>query len=244
MNHKTTTSSGAALQGIITAIGIIAAWAGVLLLGFSLHIHGPWELFASAPVIALQTFLNTGLFITAHDAMHGTLAPTNRRLNDALGRLSVILYALFSYDALRKEHKRHHAHPGSVVHDPDFHGEAGPGFIRWYVRFMMHYLKPYQILGMALVFNILVYVGQVPLLNAVLFWVTPALASTVQLFFFGTYLPHRRSDSLDDPHHARSSSFPVWLSFLTCYHFGYHREHHEHPYLPWWRLPKARWGGS
>jgi hypothetical protein len=41
-------------------------------------------------------------------------------------------------------------------------------------------------------------------------------------------------------HNARSSSMPIWLSLLTCYHFGYHWEHHEYPYVPWcacgWRL--------
>jgi len=45
----------------------------------------------------------------------------------------------------------------------------------------------------------------------------------------------------DDPHHALSSNFPPWLSLLTCYHFGYHREHHEAPGVPWWRLPELRW---
>ena len=28
---------------------------------------------------------------------------------------------------------------------------------------------------------------------------------------------------------------PVWLSFLTCYHFGYHLEHHRYPWVLWWR---------
>jgi len=27
---------------------------------------------------------------------------------------------------------------------------------------------------------------------------------------------------------------------LACFHFGYHREHHDHPYLPWFALPTAR----
>lgn len=28
------------------------------------------------------------------------------------------------------------------------------------------------------------------------------------------------------------------LSFLTCYYFGYHLEHHLYPNVPWWRLPE------
>jgi beta-carotene/zeaxanthin 4-ketolase len=27
---------------------------------------------------------------------------------------------------------------------------------------------------------------------------------------------------------------------ISCYHFGYHEEHHELPHLGWWQLPAAR----
>ena len=30
------------------------------------------------------------------------------------------------------------------------------------------------------------------------------------------------------------------VSFVSCYHFGYHWEHHVAPHVPWWRLPEAR----
>ena len=29
-------------------------------------------------------------------------------------------------------------------------------------------------------------------------------------------------------------------SLVTCYHFGYHHEHHLYPAVPSWRLPAAR----
>ncbi|MFA9473554.1 MAG: fatty acid desaturase [Filomicrobium sp.] len=29
------------------------------------------------------------------------------------------------------------------------------------------------------------------------------------------------------------------MSLLTCFHFGYHHEHHLQPDVPWWRLPDA-----
>ncbi|MDT8325299.1 MAG: fatty acid desaturase, partial [Bacteroidota bacterium] len=38
----------------------------------------------------------------------------------------------------------------------------------------------------------------------------------------------------------RSNDYGVLFSFLTCYHFGYHEEHHTRPGVPWWRLPAAR----
>jgi beta-carotene ketolase (CrtW type) len=57
----------------------------------------------------------------------------------------------------------------------------------------------------------------------------------MQLFLVGTYLPHRRHAS-DGP---ISLAWPGWLSLLACYHFGYHREHHEQPGLAWFELPQA-----
>jgi beta-carotene ketolase (CrtW type) len=59
----------------------------------------------------------------------------------------------------------------------------------------------------------------------------------LQLFVFGTYLPHRIQQQADDPQAPASIDHPVWLSLLTCFHFGYHREHHESPQLAWFELP-------
>lgn len=227
------------IKGLLAAAVIVGLWA--LSLGVLLTVEMaalPWW---SVPLaVAWQTLLYTGLFITAHDAMHGTVTPDFPRLNDAIGRLAVTLYALFSYRRLRQEHFRHHDHPVSSE-DPDFHGEDGAGFGQWYLRFMVTYLSVIQLLGMAAVFNLLQHLVGVALLNLVVFWVVPALASTVQLFYFGTYLPHRLPpQGHDEPHRATSNDYPPWLSLVTCFHFGYHREHHERPDLPWWRLPAYR----
>ena len=78
-------------------------------------------------------------------------------------------------------------------------------------------------------------------LNTMLFWALPGLLSALQLFVFGTYLPHRpETMAFADGHNARTNAYPVWLSLLTCYHFGYHHEHHLFPGVPWWRLPGVR----
>jgi beta-carotene ketolase (CrtW type) len=77
--------------------------------------------------------------------------------------------------------------------------------------------------------------------NLILFWIIPPLLSTFQLFYFGTYLPHRElSEPYTDAHRTRSNDYNVFWSFLSCYHFGYHWEHHEYTHIPWWRLPKIR----
>ena len=70
-------------------------------------------------------------------------------------------------------------------------------------------------------------------------WITPQVLSTIQLFYFGTYLPHRGTFE-PDSFPARSNSYPSWLSLVTCFHFGYHFEHHKYPYIPWWYLPTIR----
>ncbi len=229
------------ITGVILGLGIIVAWLTLVVLWFNTTIDTASDLLWVLPAMTLQTFLSTGLFITAHDAMHGTVAPGRSRLNDTIGTVSVALYALFSFSKLRHHHGFHHGYPGDPEHDPDYHDGEHRGFFRWYFRFMFRYLTLAQVAGMALIFNVLNHGLAVPVQNLLLLWVVPSLLSTFQLFYFGTYLPHRTAAGPNDPHHARSSSFPVWLSLLTCYHFGYHREHHEHPAVPWWRLPEFRW---
>jgi beta-carotene ketolase (CrtW type) len=190
--------------------------------------------------IAVQTFLYTGLFITAHDAMHGTITPKNRKLNNIFGSVAVRLYALFSYRKLLKKHWEHHKHPASAK-DPDFHDGKHPGLFHWYTHFMLNYLSWWQLVGMAIAFNIMLNLLHIPVFNLLLFWFLPSILSTFQLFYFGTYLPHRQSeDGYTDEHRARSNNYKVFWSFLTCYHFGYHWEHHAHPNIPWWRLPSVR----
>ena len=226
-------------KGLFIAITIIGVWglSLFLLLSFDVaHIN-----ITLIPVgILCQTFLYTGLFITAHDAMHGSVCPTHPQINNAIGTIAVRLYALFSYRKLLEKHSAHHRTPASAV-DPDFHDGEHSGFLAWYFRFMKEYLSWWQIIGMAIVFQIMEYVLMVPTINLMLFWVSPALLSTLQLFYFGTYLPHRLPEGgYDNPHRAQSNAYSTLWSFITCYHFGYHWEHHEYPYLPWWQLPTIR----
>ncbi len=225
------------IRGIATALSVIGLWFINL---FFLLTQDQLKIYIIIPGIFLQAFLYTGLFITAHDAMHGRVYPANRKFNDLIGTLAVKLYAFFSYQRLLSKHWEHHKHPASPK-DPDFHDGQHPGFIRWYLHFMSTYLTWWQILGMAIIFNILRYIFHISVENLILFWIIPSLASTIQLFYFGTYLPHRPlEENYPDEHRARSNDFSVLWSFLTCYHFGYHWEHHEYPHIPWWRLSKVR----
>lgn len=84
----------------------------------------------------MQEFLYTGLFITTHDAMHGTIAYRNRALNDLLGRTAISLYAWFDYGMLHRKHWEHHNHTGVPNEDPDFH-HGNPSLPVWFAQFMM-----------------------------------------------------------------------------------------------------------
>jgi len=190
--------------------------------------------------ILVQTFLYTGIFITAHDAMHGIIVPGHFKMNSWVGTFCLLVYALFPYNKVRTKHYEHHHHVASAK-DPDYHNGINTGFWRWYVRFMFNYMSLPQVIGMAILFHVLLYLVAASILNLVLFWVLPALLSSLQLFYFGTYLPHREpAGGYDNVHRSTSNDFSTLVSFLTCYHFGYHWEHHEYPNTPWWQLPLRR----
>jgi beta-carotene/zeaxanthin 4-ketolase len=210
--------------GVGFAATILVSWGAVEWLGlFAVELRRDgW--FAVPLLVPATTFLYTGLFITAHDAMHGIVSPRHRRLNDSIGRLAVFLYALFSYERLVAEHRKHHRAPGTEE-DPDFHRPTRGGLVTWYLDFLRHYVTPWQLAGMAAVYNCLQFGFGVPSANLMVFWVLPSLASTVQLFYFGTYLPHREEEErpFADQHRARTIPFNRIVSLLTCYHFGRHQ---------------------
>jgi beta-carotene ketolase (CrtW type) len=234
---------GAATQTAVSlalATGLFAAWLLLHVYGVFLHEFSWWSLLAGSLMVAAMCWLNVGLFILAHDCMHGSLAPGRPRLNAAIGRLSLFLYAGFSFDRLRPKHFDHHRHAGTAD-DPDFHADNPRHFWRWYMAFFTEYfgLRELAVLSAA-VFFYLVVLGA-PLANTLLFWALPAILSSLQLFLFGTYLPHREDEQpFTDRHRARSNDYGWAMSLLTCFHFGYHHEHHRAPGTPWWRLPDER----
>ena len=221
--------------GVTLAITLICAWTCTLICA----LVWPPPLLLVPLVVLLRTFLCTGLFITAHDAMHGLVDPGRPRVNRALGALAVFLYAGFAWRPLLQAHHQHHARPGTPE-DPDFH-RGDPRPLPWFLSFMRRYVNLAQLVRVALVFQLLVFVMGGGLVEVLLYHSVPALLSAVQLWWFGTFRPHRpRLDGFPDAHHARSEGWPGWATFLSCFHFGLHHTHHLAPWVPWWRLPGAR----
>lgn len=228
--------------GLLLALGIVIGW--LLTLGSLLVTPPgqlPWVVVVAA--VLLRTLLQTGLFIVAHDCMHGVLLPAAPRWNHRLGALLLGLYAALPYAGCRHNHQRHHRHTASAL-DPDFHDDPRGGPLAWYRHFMASYLSLSQMAcllsGWALLAVLATAVTPGCWPNLLLYAVLPLLLSSLQLFVVGTYWPHRRQRGPLGDRHASSLELPVWLSLLACYHFGYHRAHHDWPQLPWFALPAAQ----
>lgn len=225
------------------ASALLAAWGGSLVVLLQAPLDTTWTPLWGPLAVGWMSWLFTGLFITGHDAMHGAVAPRRPWLNHAVGAIVVAAYAMFDYRRLRRAHRQHHARPARPG-DPDWHDGRRSAPVWWFGAFMLRYLRPGQFARLLVLFWAVQEL--VPNTNFLLFWALPAVTSTFQLFYFGTYLPHREPEGgHDHPHHAHSTPLAPWLSLLTCFHFGgYHREHHEHPSVPWWRLPSLRSEGT
>ena len=230
------------LLGLLIAVTLILLWLSSLI--FLLRINvSQIPILGIVLAVLLRAFLHTGIFITAHDAMHGIVFPQNRIVNDFIGSLAARLYVLLPYKTLLEKHRLHHRYPASAK-DPDFHERGQKNLFAWYVNFMKGYLQGRQswvlLIGMSTIFVLLNWGLNIPVSNVILFWVLPILISSIQLFYFGIFLPHRQpKGGYRNCHRAQSSYYSIAWSFLACYHFGYHWEHHEYPHLPWYRLPSV-----
>ncbi len=220
-------------MGILIAVTVILFWGGHLawmLFSLEMNFSNPWMYLH----IIIQAWLYTSLFITGHDAMHGTLAK-KKTINKIIGTLATFLFASMSYKRLRKNHGLHHKAP-ATAEDPDFYAKS-QNFWLWWGVFMVRYVTLLQIISMALIYNAFIHLLGINDLKVILFWALPAILGTLQLFYFGVYWPHREPHLPHMmPHRARTLKKNHLWAMISCYFFGYHFEHHEDQYVPWWKL--------
>lgn len=238
------TQSVQSVVGLVLATLIAGGWLGIhayAMFVFELS----WQTLPLAlAMAAVQCWLSVGVFIVCHDAMHGTLVPSKPKVAETIAAVLLFLYAGFGWKSLREAHHTHHRLAGHAG-DPDFDEHNPSHFGKWYWTFFKRYFGLRSLLFVHLVVAIYWLIIGIPMVQIVLLYGAPALLSSLQLFYFGTYRPHAHVEgkAFPDDHNARSDSFGTLLSLATCFHFGYHLEHHRRPDVPWWALPAARKAG-
>ncbi len=223
--------------GLLLAAAIFGLWLAIHIWAmFGLRLEGTAWLWV-APIFAVQCWLSVGMFIVAHDGMHGSLSPKWPRLGAAIGAILLFLYAGFAWKKMRDAHFAHHRHVGGAD-DPDFNADNPRDFWPWYTLFLKRYFGWMSVAWVWSVVLAYYFILGVPPENIALLYGFPAIASSLQLFYFGTYRPHRHENTpFADRHNARTNDYGVLASLFSCFHFGYHHEHHLSPGLPWWALP-------
>lgn len=230
--------------GLALAALIAGSWLGIhayAMFVFELN----WQNLPFAIGMAIvQCWLSVGVFIVCHDAMHGTLVPSRPKLGGAIATVLLFLYAGFGWTNLRDAHHTHHRLAGHAG-DPDFDENNPAHFAKWYWTFFKRYFGWQSLVFVHAVVGIYWLIIGIPMVQIVLLYGAPALLSSLQLFYFGTYRPHAHIEGkcFADDHNARSDGFGTLASLATCFHFGYHLEHHRRPDVPWWALPWARKAG-
>ncbi len=239
--------------GLALAAAIFGGWLSVhiwAMFFLKINLQTAWLV---PLVFALQCWLSVGMFIVAHDAMHGSLVPVAPRMGQAIGGVLLFLYAGFGWRRMRDAHFAHHRNVGTAD-DPDFYADNPRDFWPWYTQFLRRYFGILSYIWVHVVVLSYYFLLNIPPENIALFYGFPAIASSLQLFYFGTYRPHRHEISnhesdegtpaefpdhhnFPDHHRARTNDFGSLASLFSCFHFGYHHEHHLHPGTPWWALP-------
>ena len=229
---------GQALIGLCLFALVLGSWLALHLWAvffFKITAGSGWLVL---PIFIVQCWLSVGMFIIAHDAMHGSLAPGQARVNEAIGAFLLFIYAGFGWRKLRDAHFDHHLHAGTAA-DPDFNADNPRQFWPWYRLFLTRYFGWRSMVYVWTVVLGYFFVFDAPMENIVLLYGLPAIASSIQLFYFGTYRPHRHEkEAFVDRHHARTNRYGVFASLMSRFHFGYHHEHHLSPSVPWWGLPR------
>ncbi|PLK24546.1 beta-carotene ketolase [Porphyrobacter sp. TH134] len=231
------------------ALGLAIAGSWLAIHAYAMFVFElTWSNLPFALAMAMvQCWLSVGVFIVCHDAMHGSLVPGRPRLNGVIGAVLLALYAGFAWRQLRDAHFAHHKLAGRAG-DPDFDEHHPDNFWRWYGTFFRRYFGWRSILFVHTVVGIYWLVLDIPMAQIVLLYGLPALGSSLQLFYFGTFRPHCHETGpgaaeFADRHNTRSEDFGTLASLASCFHFGYHLEHHRRPDVPWWGLPGARRAG-
>jgi fatty acid desaturase len=213
---------------------------------------------AAAPLYVLAAASLHGVSLFTHEAVHGTLS-RNRAWNHALGA-ACALPVLQNFAAYKVLHLRHHDHLGEPG-DPDHYDN----YTRWtWLVFAMHwgrliagypvYVTAIPILGfrhgtgrerfwilveVAALAAVVVGVLLSPISLALLLhaWLIPMLVINTLVNIRGMSQHTMLDDQSDEIRGTRSILTNRVTAFFMC-NENYHLEHHLHPGVPWYNLPR------
>jgi len=173
-------------RGIFLALLVMVSWCGHLFYTLKFAAILSWQL----PLhLLFQSFLNVGLFIIAHDAIHGSLAPGRHRLNNFIGACAIFMYGGFLWAKMRDHHHAHHRAP-VTSEDPDYAMNGDERFFFWIGSFVVRYYS-WRNFALMHIHVFIAYLISGSLLQLLVFFAVPAWLSALQLFTFGVYLPHK-----------------------------------------------------
>ena len=209
---------------MLVALAILGAWTTSQVTLLLAPLHGPGDLAWAIPGFLLQTWLFTGLFITAHDAMHGTVSPSRPRLNRALGASAPRCTPPSASGSCCPRTTPTTTTPARPAPTPT--STTGSGRLRGLVlTFMRRYLRVRQIIILTLVPGAAPRAG--PAVEPAALLVAPSLASNPALRLRDLPHPSGAEGGHTNPHNARTVDLPVCSAGDPT--TGYHEEHHESP---------------
>lgn len=209
--------------GLTLAALICGGWAALHVWGVFFQPLTGAGLWLAPVVILMQSWLGAGMFIVAHDAMHGSLAPGRPRLNFVIGQACVGAYAAFDYRKLRDAHHGHHRAPGTAD-DPDFHADQPGAFWPWFARFFTTYFGLKELAILTVVFWVWLLVFKASPLNLALFWgcrrssARYNFSSSAPGSRIGTKSPDKPSRTITTPAPFPCPGLPHWppVSISAC----------------------------
>lgn len=247
-------------QGIrlLTFCGLYAAaaFAACRLVATFPHNIG-WRL-AAVPLYVLAAASLHGISLFTHEAVHGTLSRS--RVWNALGGALCAMPVLQNFSAYRVLHLRHHDHLGEEG-DPDHY----PNYTRWsWLVFLMNwgrllvgypaYITAIPVLGfrqgnarerlgilaeVALAALFLFGLSRLPWLVFLHAWLVPMLFINTFVNIRGMSQHTLLEEHHDDPvRGTRTILTNRVVTFFMC-NENYHLEHHLHPGVPWYHLPRV-----
>ena len=237
----------------VYVLSAFCAWR----LGTGVH-HRVLALLATLPFYLLAAAALHGISLFTHEAVHGTLRRS--RFWNAVGGALCALPVLQNFSAYRVLHLEHHDHLGNEG-DPDHY----PNYTRWsWLVFLMNwgrllagypaYITAIPVLGFRQgnARQRWAIAGEVALAGLLIFgltrlpWPVALHAWLIPMLFINTFVNIRgmSQHTLLEEHHGDAVrgtrtilTNPV-VAFFMC-NENYHLEHHLHPGVPWYHLPRV-----